>query len=248
MPSTDTAPSVPGGTGLKVVIRKVRLPRSCPISEPAVSAAAVAKAAAKARAKSVRVGRGGGKDRAPGDGTAGVGEGVLGPPPAALLLGQVRRLPCCGSRSWSAALPRTKKASSSRKPGQPRKAQIGGPDQQAADEAPETSPSRRREGDGGQPQVDRQADAEAACTKPLVGEERPSRPAQEQAEEHQRAAPGARRGCRRAPAACDSRSAARQRGHGAGHREGEDRARTRWRSGAPSTAATPPPPALPKTK
>ena len=51
VPSSETAPSVPRGTGRKVVMRKVRRPRSWPISLDAVSAAAVAKAPAKARAK-----------------------------------------------------------------------------------------------------------------------------------------------------------------------------------------------------
>ena len=52
VPSSETAPSVPRGTGRKVVMRKVRRPRSWPISLDAVSAAAVAKEAAKARPKS----------------------------------------------------------------------------------------------------------------------------------------------------------------------------------------------------
>ncbi len=51
VPSSETAPSVPRGTGRKVVMRKVRRPRSWPISLEAVSATAVANAPAKARPK-----------------------------------------------------------------------------------------------------------------------------------------------------------------------------------------------------
>src|SRR6185503_16380828 len=46
VPSALIAPSVPGGTGLKVVIRNVRRPYALPTSEEHVSAAAVATAAA----------------------------------------------------------------------------------------------------------------------------------------------------------------------------------------------------------
>ena len=58
LPSRLTAPSVPGGTGLKVVISRVRRPQRLPISLPQVSASLALKLAAKPSSSRGRQGGG----------------------------------------------------------------------------------------------------------------------------------------------------------------------------------------------